>query len=559
MEENEDDDNKFVIYNEEEDKYKNNYNQHTFLNKLFWYYNQRGLNNIFFKQIFNLLSILFLVSSLFFIIFCTNYDMFINNNLYENYNNIEIFKYPEKIVWIAWITIICLIFVVYFAVIMLNFKNNYRIYNYFNNVLNYKNSNLEEVSWTEFLQNLIEKDKHILSKYKSNVNDIIMISMRKENYFIALYNEKIIKLPSFVKSYMYTHVFEWTLWYTTNILFSSTGELINFENLQNCFSDDYNNDNNHDDDCYLHGKFFKSTSFKLQKKFYLIGILMLLVFPFIQIAILLVFIFSYVEELKRSPGMLFTRSWSKYAEYKLRNFNEVSSMFQLRLAKSYNSADKYLRQFTSSQFSINLSQFFIFVISVILLPLIILSFYNDTILLLPIFPFKRNLIFVLGILTTFLTYFKVFLPSESYSATSPNENMTQLLNTLNLPVKQNTDWIKNAHRKKIRNIFIKYFPYKINILLKELIAVIMVPIIFIFYMPGLSLNIIKYLYNNTMILDHKLGTIVKYSNITINEKYMEHYISNNAEKVSLSSSTNLVEKLFSSVINFKENYSSIIN
>lgn len=71
----------------------------------------------------------------------------------------------------------------------------------------------------------------------------------------------------------------------------------------------------------------------LQRRLYTMGLINLVLSPFIVMFILIYFTLKNVQRYHADPRTLSTRSWSLYAKYSFRKYNELPHRFQRRIAK----------------------------------------------------------------------------------------------------------------------------------------------------------------------------------------------------------------------------------
>ena len=67
--------------------------------------------------------------------------------------------------------------------------------------------------------------------------------------------------------------------------------------------------------------------------------------PFIVIYLLIYSFFRYFEEYHKNPSSIGSRTYTPYAQWKFREFNELPHLFERRLDRSYKVAKEYIDQF----------------------------------------------------------------------------------------------------------------------------------------------------------------------------------------------------------------------
>lgn len=128
-----------------------------------------------------------------------------------------------------------------------------------------------------------------------------------------------VPLPGFKRRHLLTKMMEWSLrWGLLNPMFDD-----NFE-IQPSYR--FNSD-------------------FITRRFRILAAVNLLLAPFLLVFLVIYFLMMHVERFYHSPGTLSERSWSPYARWKLREFNEMDHQLESRLAQSQEPAQDYVNQF----------------------------------------------------------------------------------------------------------------------------------------------------------------------------------------------------------------------
>lgn len=148
------------------------------------------------------------------------------------------------------------------------------------------------------------------SKVRLNAHDIANRIMRRENYMIALINKDVLDLSVLFmnEKTVLTKTLEWNLKLCIdNFVYNKQGQ-INGKILK-----EYNR--NH-------------LARELTSRFKLAAIINLILSPFIVIYFVLLYFFRYFNEYKSNPASIVgLRQYTPYAEWKLREFNELPHFF----------------------------------------------------------------------------------------------------------------------------------------------------------------------------------------------------------------------------------------
>ncbi|KAL3320734.1 Autophagy- protein 9A [Cichlidogyrus casuarinus] len=219
----------------------------------------------------------------------------------------------------------------------------WRVKFYCENVLNLPSSGaeLEDVAWYIVQKNLIKAQREFqFSPQKQYLDELDIYNriLRKENYLIALINQYAIpvkfqlpRLISFTGFSIYLpNIYLWNL--ELLFFYSPWAPFVHQHQLHN----DY--------------KWITKRE-RLAKNFanmsMILGLINLALLPFIFIIQILIFLCSNAEKIRYEPHTFFGRSWSNYAHYILRHYNELPHEFSNRLTSAHFHASKYLDAFSS--------------------------------------------------------------------------------------------------------------------------------------------------------------------------------------------------------------------
>ena len=89
--------------------------------------------------------------------------------------------------------------------------------------------------------------------------------------------------------------------------------------------------------------------------------------------------FNYAELIKREPGSLGVRKWSRYGKLYLRHLNELDHELKARLNRAYEPANQYMEIFVSPM-SVVISRFFTFLASSVLAIILVLAVWDEDVL-----------------------------------------------------------------------------------------------------------------------------------------------------------------------------------
>lgn len=148
----------------------------------------------------------------------------------------------------------------------------------------------------------------------------------------------------------------------------------------------------------------------LQRRFILMGLLNLLLLPFIMIFMLIFFFLENAEELNAKKSVLGPRQWTPFAQWQIREFNELPHFFQRRTNLSQAPAQKYLSLYPSSLGSI-LAQCVAFISGAVVGTLALLTFIDSSVLL-SIRLLGKSLLWWLAMCSAVLAASRGLIPSR---------------------------------------------------------------------------------------------------------------------------------------------------
>ena len=159
------------------------------------------------------------------------------------------------------------------------------------------------------VERLIKLHEHgihrVAIKEKLNEHDIVLRIMRKENYMIALINKKVLnmRVPWWITPFMSEKLF----------LTKSLEWSISFCILEYVFNDNFN----------VSKRFIKDV-FGLKRRFIIVGIIHMLLLPFMLVFMSIHFFLQNAQQFHSNRAYLGPRQFSPLALWTFREFNEVT-------------------------------------------------------------------------------------------------------------------------------------------------------------------------------------------------------------------------------------------
>ena len=481
------------------------------LNKIYKYHLYGGYRNIKFLELTNLSSTIFMIFFIQVIFRCLDYQGLgeISNNMDSGNTSKYIWDYIDlNKIWDAKFFNICflIIFGVYILLRILTILDGLRQYRevkkYLNDRLNLLDRDLEKMKWSDICKNL----ESVLGM---NCYEINAKMLRKENISIHIFD-------SAINKFVFSKLMEW------NLTFCIINPIINNLNHKNL---DYIESTSGDDDTseFLESnlkisskndiKFLYKDKIK-QKCVFNLLILAFLTYIFMPFLIIYSFFFTflkYAERYYHDPSKIALRHWSLASHWKIRYFNELPHLLDERLAKSGKYAKQYLDNFQNIilKYSCN---FITLVCSSLFISLVVLSVYNENILLHLHISRDKHVLWYLGILASMIAVSRNLSKSKNNLKYETDiyfrkiESVYPLLNTRRYNI--GSDKIKlDAEKKKI---LCRQYVYQFRTLLLECFSVLWVPFCLI-YLANYVENIIEKV-EKIINYDNRIGFISKASN-----------------------------------------------
>lgn len=502
-----------------------------FLNDVYDYYIGNGWNCITLSKICDLLIIIFVITLTAFMNKCIDYKTLFNKNVsklsqvYDGkcYNKIP---FTQKLFY--FILIILLI---------LRIKNYYRelmdlkeIKYFYNHLLSIDDSELQTISWPQIVKKImilknqntnaivnnnntnnnnsnnnndINKDiiNDLKSKSKLNAHDIANRLMRKENYMIAIFNKNILNkaltIP-LIKTHFLTNTLEWNLKLCIfDFLFNEEGQLKKKVLSQ-------------------HNRLSLITN--LRKRFRMAGILSIFLTPFLVLYFILYYFLKLFYDFKTNPGLLNARSYSPYAKWKMREYNELPHLFDQRINMSIEYADNYLNQFPKELSNIIL-KFISFISGSIVTILVILTIIDHENFLNFELTNGKTVLFYMSTLGAIFTICKNSVSDNNIKYLfDPEDSLKKVSKfTHYLP----NSWENRFHTQEVKNQFCDLYNLKLLLILKELGSLIFLPYILYVSLPNSSDKLIDFFRDYSVHVDG-VGYICSFAVFNLDDNKKDH-------------------------------------
>ena len=522
-------------------------NMDEFLIDVYYYYRGKGFTSIVLARIVDISILVFVLSFTTFLRWGIDYDYFFNgwsSNSDVNLTLSDLIIPHFLLARVPWlIKLLLLGFSAYTMLRLLQLYFDYKyklsqLSNFYKHLLQISDDlELMTISWSTIVERLmLLKDQNSLtstnpnippqflndlnSKVRLNAHDIANRIMRKENYMIALINKDVLDLslpcPSFLRPFfsgksVLTRTLEWNIKLCiNNFVFNENGQI-----NQNILKEASRN----------------ALAQELSSRFKMAAIINLVLCPFIVIYFVLLYFFRYFNEYKSNPSsILGLRQYTPWAEWKLREFNELSHFFIKRLHLSIGPANTYINQFPGGVFVVNFLRLVNFISSAFLAVLVIFGLLFDdeehnfwSFELTP----NRSTLFYISVFGT------IWAVTSNSANTSTVTNSAENLNTQGVSffydpeaslryVSQFThylpsSWNGKLHTVEVKNKFCELFSLKIVIIINEILSLILTPFVLWFKISNNSSAIIDFFREYTIHVDG-LGYVCYFAMFNFEEK-----------------------------------------
>lgn len=476
--------------------YTNANNLDAFLHEVYQYYVGHGVYSIQLARILTMLCELFVVCFGTFLTTCLDYSKIRSS---KSTSEVLIPQCMAKASW--WKNLAIFIFIIYWLYFLVKYIGEtprlLRMHDFYVHVLDISDEDIQTVSWVRVVDGLVKIQNANIStanpppRVKSYLNyhrpqqrvtaeTIANRLLRQSNYYVALYNKDLfdftLPLPFVGNRQFYSKSLEWCIEFClTNFIFDEQGGIRAF--------------------C-LDVKNRRNLVTALQRRLQFAALTSVAVAPFNIVRFCIFYFFRYYTEFSRNPSKASTRSFTPWAEWKIREFNELDHLFQRRVRQAHPFANDYLKQFPRDKTD-QLCRFVAFVSGALAAVLGIASLIdNDLITQFEITP-GRTALFWLTALFFVFGLANGMVPDEN-DVHNPVWHLERLLLfTHYMP----SHWKDKLHSNEVRAEFSAMYQLKIQIFVEEILSIIVAPIILWRNANHRSERIVDFFRENTVHVD----------------------------------------------------------
>jgi len=476
-----------------------------FLINMYKYFLGKGYRNIIVTQVVNLLLVTFLVMFSIWLFSCVNFGLVMS--ISENSTNVRVLN--DVVDWSAlghmhWYLVVCLVLFCGFFVwkvvkIVYDVQKMKEMQRFYNDDLQISDFELATIRWQKVvdqLHTLQEQHHFYLGKDTFTAHNVANHILKKENYLVAMFNKDLFDFTiPYVNISFFTKTMEWNLQHAVvNYLFDDRMK------LKKEFMD-YNSR--------------EQLANGLQKRLTLMAVLNLVFAPFLGLFLLFWGVFERGQEFYKTPTKLTSRRFSHLAKWKFREFNELPHVFYERMKLSHKYADDYLQQFPNYYVS-DIAKLVAFILSTWLFVLFVAMIFNDFILFNLELGFNRSVFWWMGILSTVLLLVRGLIKDTFIFF--PEKKLKKVADYIHyIP----DEWLEKASHYSVRSQFLALYEYRLWVMLKEILGIIVNPLLMLVRFRKDTLQIVDFVRDYTL-AHPELGHVCKFSVFEVGPENMMH-------------------------------------
>lgn len=443
-----------------------------FVQEAYQYFTGHGMSSIVLSQFLKQATELFSFCFAMFLSTCIDYSKIPGS---KKTSEILIPKCIDHSSWVKKLAIF--LFVVYWG---MTFVRNVRsigrlrkMRDFFTHVLEIKEDDMQTVSWLRVVDGLVKvQNAHVATantgaKTKRYLNynqpqervtaeTVANRLMRKDNYYVAMFNKDIfdftLPVPFLGTRTFYSKSLEWCVDFCLmNFVFDEEGAIRPFA---------------------LEVKNRKALVEGLRRRLRFTALLSIAFAPWNILRFSVFYFFRYYTEFTRNPARASLRTFTPFAEWKIREFNELNHLFQRRLRQAYPFATDYLKQFPKDKTD-QVCRFVAFVSGAFAGVLALATLFDSELFLGFEITEGRTTVFWVSVMVGIFSVAHGALPDE----TETHDPVLHLKEVVMYIHYMPSYWKDRLHSNEVRAEFSTLYQNKILIFLEEILSLVLSPII----------------------------------------------------------------------------------
>ncbi|KAK5115200.1 hypothetical protein LTR85_009958 [Meristemomyces frigidus] len=450
--------------------YTNAGNLDAFLLEVYEYYTQHGVWSILLSRAISLVTEVFVFSFAMFLTTCIDYK-----KIPTSKTSTEVLI-PQCMAKASWLKNAALfVFIIYWCAKLATYVGDirrlFRMHNFYLFVLGIDDQDIQTVSWVRVVEGLVKVQnaniatanpvpavrkyaKYSKPQQRMNAESVANRLMRQTNYYVALYNKDILDftlpLPFVGSRQFYSKSLEWCINFClTNFIFDEQGSIRPF-----CL--DVKNRN----------VLVRALQIRLQ----FAALTSVVVAPFNIVRFLFMYFFRYYTEFTRNPSKVSARSFAPFAEWKIREVNELDHLFQRRLRQAYPFANSYLKSFPKDKTD-QVCRFVAFITGAIAAVLTLATLFDPELFLGFEVTHGRTAVFYLTLAVGIFGVAHGMLPEDD----EVHDPVLHLRDVLYYIHHMPMHWKDRLHSNEVRSEFSAMYQMKLLIFVEEITSLIVAP------------------------------------------------------------------------------------
>jgi autophagy-related protein 9 len=472
-----------------------------FLVDVYRYFKQHGVWSILLHRLITLLNLAFMASFTTFVSSCVDWK-----KIPDSHEMSEIIipqctqKLPAFWSLVLWMFAFAWVYQVFDYIMDLG--KLWNLHNFYHHLLDIPDIDIQSVTWPLVIKRLMDlrdanpstthnmtaENRKFLgtnNRQRMDAHDIANRLMRRENYLIALFNKDILNLtvpvPFVGKRQFFSLSIQWMInQCVMGYVFDE------HEQVRKVFLTDRER-----------GKLIET----LRQRFRRAAILSLIITPFVVLSVCLFSVYRYFAEFYKDPAQLGARTFTPYAEWKFREFNELSHQFEVRKTKALKPSHVYLQMFPKDK----TNQFFSFVAFVsgtLLLPLVAVTWLHSEKAMEFEITKGKNIIFWVGIASGLFIFARNALSTHPlFEDDLPPDPEHALQRVIDETHYCPAHWKGRLHSDEVRVEFSALYKMKILVFLDEMLSLIATPYVLWFSLPRSTERIVDFFREFTIHVD----------------------------------------------------------
>lgn len=450
--------------------YTNAHNLDAFLREVYRYFVEHGVYSILLSRAISAMTELFVFSFAMFLSTCIDYSKIPTS---KSTAEVMIPKCMAKASWLK--NAALFFFIVYWlsrvAHYVADTRRLFRMHDFYLHVLGINDVDIQTVSWVRVVEGLVKvQDANVatanprpsMRKYldykepqqRLSAESIANRLMRQDNYYVALYNKDVLDftlpLPFVGTRQFYSKSLEWCIDFClTNFIFDEQGSIRPF--------------------C-LEVRNRKALVEALRMRLRFAALTSIVIAPFNIIRFCIMYFFKYYTEFTRNPSRASARTFTPFAEWKIREFNELEHLFERRLRQAYPFAKEYLAQFPKDKTD-QLCRFVAFVSGAIAAVLTLATLFDPELFLTFQITPGRTAVFWLTVMVGVFGVAHGSLPDEN----EVHDPVLHLKEVLVFTHYMPSHWKDRLHSNEVRAEFSAMYQMKVVIFIEEILSLIVAP------------------------------------------------------------------------------------